>query len=84
MATDREIAEVLSGGGSVYCGKCLQECNVEGRDYGIGTYGYGAGMGSHSDVCLESTCCDSEDLLLKSELPEEEGDEEAMDDGSEA
>lgn len=80
MATTKEIIEELSEGGSVYCGECKQECTVEGRDYGIGAYEYGAGMGEHSDVCLESTCCDSEDLLLESELPEKETEEEGAND----
>jgi hypothetical protein len=60
------------GGGIVYCGKCLDARTAEGCDYGYGACGYGTGPGVHSDVCLESTCCGSEELLLKSELPEEE------------
>lgn len=72
MDTFEEVEQALRDGDTIYCGACLNPCKVEGRDYGIGAYGYGASISVHSDVCLESACCDSDDLLLESELPEPE------------
>jgi hypothetical protein len=70
VADWRDIERAMRDGSTIYCGQCKKECEVEERDYGIGAYDYGAGMDIHSDISLESTCCDSGDLLLESELPE--------------
>jgi hypothetical protein len=72
MAHIQDIERALSDGSTVYCGKCHQACEVEARDYGYGAHEYGGSFGVHSDVSLQSDCCDSENLLLESELPEAE------------
>lgn len=75
MTTDKEILEAMSYGGTVYCGKCNKETIVEARDYGHGGTEFWGSYSRHSDVSLESSCCDSDDLLL------EPREEEVAEDG---
>lgn len=76
MTTTDEILKAMSRGATIYCGKCNQETYPEVRDYGHGRTEFWGSVSNHSDIAVESPCCDSDDLLLEPREEEVAEDEE--------
>ena len=55
--------------GSGWCVECGQECTPIAVDNGIGSYDYWGATGVHTQIDIESDCCNADVVDNERELP---------------